>query len=328
MPVARGNPQNRQSTWISTRSVVANTPDAFDLPRSFDFEALFLRITGSLVVSVGATSVRAEAPLQTLARIEVIADGKNTLINLPGHMAGMGNVFRPQQQANARVTTPPTAATAATYAVEGNIALDFASPRSVRPKDTNLRTSGFTMFQCRLTYGAAGDNFVGGTVAYSAMTVEVYAQQLQEFKGSDGQYSMPVALKKISYQEVSLAAASTNRQIMLPTGNLIPWMLLRTEGVTAGEPSAAILNNVTSKASEDVRFNLSGANLRAKNNADYGYVQAGYYVIDPQALGDARQCMTCAWDVTGQPQPQLVVDTTGGANQKIMVATCELILQA
>lgn len=322
------NPQIRISRKVATIPVVAGGFSLTDLPRQYDYESLFLRINGGLQVTVLATSVRAEAPLQTIARVEVVADGKNTLVSVPGHAAAFGNLRRKANQSGARVATPPSGVAVATYQVEGNIAIDFASVGGIRPKDTNFRTSQLSLFQLRLTFGAAGDNFVGGTVAFSSMNVDVYTQELIELPNpNDKTYSSPIALRKQSYQEVTLAAANTNQEIFLPAGNLIAGILLRAEGkTTAGEPDATMLNNITVKAGEDYRLNLAAANLRAKNNLDYGAVTAGYYIHNPMALGEALECMTCAWDVSNQAQPKVVIDTTGGANQKLQVVTTELIM--
>jgi len=321
------NPQIRLSRKVQTVPVVAGGFAYVDLPRQYDYESVLLRVYGGLQVTVNGTAVRAENPCQTLARIELVADGKNTLDSIPGHMAVFGNVQRPGLQQGARFTTPATNFTVATYQVEAIIALDFAMPRGLNPKDTNFRTSQLSLFQLRLTFGAAGDNFVGGTMNYSAMNVDVSTQETIEFKGADGKFSMPIALKKRSYQEVSYTASNSNLEVKLPAGNLIANVVTRAEGnVTAAEPSATQLNNLIAKSGEDYRLNLAAANLRAKNNLDYGSVLAGYYFHDPLAIGHALQHITCAWDVAGQLEPKMVYDAVGTANTKLFIATTELIL--
>jgi len=323
------NPQIRISRKVATVPIIAGQFAYVDLPRQYDYESVFLRINGGLQVTTNCTSVRAEAPCQSLARIELVADGKNTLDSIPGHMACFGNYDRPGITAGARATTPPTAATVATYQVEAGIALDFAMPKGLEPKDSNFRTSQLSLFQLRLTFGNAIDNFVpgAGVAVYNGLNVDVFTQEVIELKGADGSFSMPIALKKRSYQEIVVSGNNNGLEVKLPAGNLITDVLTRAEGnVTAGEPSATMLNNVIAKSGEDYRLNLSAANLRMKNNLDFGQILAGYYIHNPMALGPAEEHITCGWDVAGQLEPKMVYDTLSGANFKLFVATTELIL--
>ena len=105
--------------------------------------------------------------------------------------------------------------------------------------------------------------------------------------------------------------------------------MIRTDGATtAGEPSTAVLNNVQLTAGVDVRMNLSGVNLRAKNNADYGFIPAGYYVADVCSKGESAINLTDLWDVTGAAEPKVIVDVNGSANTKMQVVVTEYIMGA
>lgn len=300
-----------------------------DLPRDYDYETIFLRVNGSIVVSTGATSVRAEAPCQIVSRAEVIADGKNNIFSAPFWFAALGNYSRPGIQYNARSLTPPTAASAATYAVEALGAIDLMTCDSVRPKDSNFRSSGLSLFQLRLTFGSALASFVpgSGVATFSGMYVDVFVQQMIEVPDAAGNMSMPVALKKVSYQEVGLTSSNANQEIRLPAGNFIRSVVLRTEGsTTAGEPATAILNNAQLAAGVDVRYNLSGANIRAKNNQDYGYIPSGLYILDMCSKGQAAVSLTDLWDVTGAAEPKVIADVAGAANNKMQAVITEYIM--
>lgn len=198
---------------------------------------------------------------------------------------------------------------------------------SVRPKDSNFRSSGLSLFQLRMTFGQPGDAFVGGTVVFSNMFVDVFVQQLVEAPDANGQMTTPIALKKVSYQELALLSSNANQEVRLPAGNLIKSVLIRTDGsATAGEPSVAVLNNVQLAAGVDVRMNISGANLRAKNNMDIGHITTGYYVADITQKGWAAINLTDLWDVTGAAEPKLILDVTGGATVKMQAVVTEYIL--
>jgi hypothetical protein len=326
--------QYRVVRKIASVPVSAGGFATIDIPRDYDYETLFLRVTGGLQVTAAATSVRTEAPCQVVQRAEVIADGKNNIFSAPFWFAALASYDRKLVEYNARCTTPPSGTAIATYNVEAIGTIDLMTCDSVRPKDTNFRSSGLTLFQLRMTFGQPGDAFVGGTVVFSNMFVDVFAQQLVEIadpaavtKDNPDGLTSPIALKKTSYQEIALPSSNANQEIRLPAGNLIKSVVVRTEGaVTAGEPSTAILNNAMLTAGVDTRWNLSAANIRAKNNADIGQITAGYYVLDITQKGWAAINLTDLWDVTGTAEPKLVVDVTGGTNNKLQAVITEYIM--
>lgn len=319
--------QNRILRKVATVPVTAGGWATLDLPRDYDYETIFVRVNGGLQVTAGATSVRAEAPVQIIPRLEVIADGKNNLYSAPFWFAALANYERLGISQGARAVTPPSGVAIATYQVEAIGTIDMMSQGAVRPKDSNFRSAGLSLFQLRMTFGQPGDCFVGGTVVFNNMFVDVYVQQMVEIPDATGAVTTPIALKKISYQELALLSSNANQDIRLPAGNNIKSVVMRTDGsTTAGEPSVAVLNNVILGAGVDVRLNLSGAQLRAKNNQDYGLITAGYYIADLTTKADSPINLTDLWDVTGAAEPKLTLDVTGGANVKMQAVVTEYIL--
>lgn len=319
--------QYRVIRKVATVPVTAGGFATIDLPRDYDYESVFLRVNGGLQVTALATSVRAESPCQVVQRCEVIADGKNNIFSAPFWFACLGSYDRKAIEYGARAVTPPSGVAVATYQVEALGSIDLMTSDSVRPKDSNFRSSGLSLFQLRMTFGQPGDAFVGGTVVFSNMFVDVFVQQLVEAPDANGQMTTPIALKKVSYQELALLSSNANQEVRLPAGNLIKSVLIRTDGsATAGEPSVAVLNNVQLAAGVDVRMNISGANLRAKNNMDIGQITTGYYVADITQKGWAAINLTDLWDVTGAAEPKLILDVTGGATVKMQAVVTEYIL--
>jgi hypothetical protein len=320
--------QYRVLRKVASVQIVAGSFATLDLPRDYDYESIFLRINGSVQVTGAATSVRAEAPTQLVQRVEVIADGKNNIFSAPFWFASNANYGRDLLQNGARVMTAPTSAGTGTYAVEAIGVVDLMTPDSVRPKDSNFRSSGLSLFQLRLSFGQPGDVFVGGTTVFSGNAyVDVFVQQLVEIPDQAGAVTTPIALKKVSFQEVALTSSNANQEVRLPAGNFIRSVVIRTDGsTTAGEPSTAVLNNVQLAAGVDVRTNVSGVNLRAKNNADYGFIPAGYYVADVTSKGASSINLTDLWDVTGAAEPKVILDVTGSATTKMQAVVTEYIM--
>jgi hypothetical protein len=320
--------QFRVKRKVATVPISAGGFINVDLPRSYDLESVFMRIYGQVQVTTAGTAVRAEAPCQAVSRCELVADGKNNLFSAPFWFTSMARHDRDLVEANSGVTTPPTAATIATYNVEAIGVIDQMLVDCVRPKDTNFRTSGLQIFQLRLSFGNAADLFTGGVVAaFVNMFVEIWTSELVEIPDAQNNVTTPIALRKVSYQEIALASSNVNQEIRIPAGNLIKEVFFRTDGsATAGEPSTAVLNNIQLASGVDVRANMSAASLRRTNSADYGYMIPGYYNVDFAAQGRAPKNLTEMWDVSNQAEPKAILDVTGGATVKMQVVTTEIIL--
>jgi hypothetical protein len=321
--------QFRIKRTYATVAVVAGGFATIDLPRGYDYESIHVRAFGVVQVTTAATSVRAEAPTQVISRCEVVADGRNTLFSAPFWFATLAKYDRSSMlETGARVTTAPTAATVASYPFEANGVIDLMTPDGERPKDSNFRTDGLQLFQLRLTFGNPIDMFVpgAGVAVYTSASVEISTIELVELPDANGQRTSPVALKKVSFQEIAVPTTNANQEIRLPAGNMIKSVVLRTEGnVTAGEPSATILNRLQVFSGVDVRVNSLGAAIRGQNNNDYGALTAGYYVADLSRNGSGNAKLSELWDVTRQAEPKISMDIVGGANVKAQAVVTEYL---
>lgn len=324
--------QNRIKRTYATVAVVENGFATIDLPRGYDLESIHVRCYGTVTVTTAATSVRAEAPTQLIKRIELVADGRNTLHSAPFWFSTFARYDRPEMlESGARVVTAPTAATAGAYAFEANGVIDLMTPDGERPKDSNFRTDGLQLLQLRLSFGNALDMFVPGSGAatLTTATVEITTIELVEFPGPDGTRTVPKAVKKVSFQEVAVPTTNANQEIRLPAGNLIKSVVLRTEGgVTAGEPGATVLNKLQLYSGVDVRVHVVGASLRGQNNNDYGQLTAGYYIADLSRNGSQTARLSDLWDVTRQAEPKISLDITGGSNVKTQAVVTEYLALA
>ena len=311
--------------------VVAGGFATVDLPRGYDYESIHLRVVGSVQVTTAATSVRSEAPSQVIQRVELVADGRNTLYSAPFWACLFGKYDRQSMlEQGARVTTPPTAATVATYPIEANGVLDLMTPDGERPKDSNFRTSALQLFLLRLTFGNPGDLFVGGVAAFPAgLIVEISTVEMVELPDAAGNVTTPRVLKKVSFQEIAVPTTNANQEIRLPAGNMIKSVLVRVEGnPTAGEPSALPLNALQVFSGVDVRLRMSAAGLRGMNNNDFGTLLPGYYIADLARNGAGSARLSELWDVTRQAEPKVSMDIAGGANIKAQVVTTEYLALA
>lgn len=307
-----------------------------DLPRGYDYESLLVRIAGNIQVTTAYDAVHFESPTQLIKRIEIIADGKNTIASVPFNTMCNGDFARIRNG----VTTGPTSAAIGTYAVSAEGVLDFQTVDGIRPKDSNFRSAGLSLLQMRFTFGNPGDMFYGanGVAQVSGtMNIDVVSSEMVEYADpKTGKVTTPIALKKVSYQDVTISAANANLQIALPVGNLMRGVLIRTE--QDGNSFDGILNNVTLASGVDVRLNVPAADLKAINKLDYGQnIQAGYYVADLMSGGAQTGAkLADAWDLTGASEAKLILDvnnpppnwgyTNAPGVNKITIVTIEYIM--
>lgn len=319
--------QYRIKRRVAPVPVSENGQITIDMPRGYDYETILFRLYGSIVVSTLYTSVRAEAPCQLIERIELVADGKNTIASVPFVLLNRANVMRRGQLGS---LTPPTAASVATYAVEATAALDLANMDGIRSKDSNLRTSGMSLLQLRFTFGASADCFIGaGVSTLSNMFVDVCTSEMIELPDpATGKMTDPLYLQKRAYQDIAVTASNANQQIILPVGNIMRGVIIRSEGVTAaGEPDNLAVNNIQLASGVDVRYNMTGLDTRAMNKLDYQVTTLpnGIYIIDMMEEGGYNTQASEGWDLTNASEAKLILDVTGGANVRLTVETIELI---
>lgn len=318
--------QYRIKRRIAQVPVTENGVLTIDVPRGYDIEGLYFRLYGTVNVTTNFTAVRAEAPAQLVKRIELVADGKNTIASVPFVLLNRGNVFRRGQVGS---LTPPSAATIAAYSVEATGVLDQNNVDGIRGKDSNLRTMGMSLLQLRFTFGAVVDLFTGAGVGnLSNVYIDVFSTEMIELPDEKGDITKPLYLVKRAYQDIAFTASNANAQVILPVGNILRGVVLRAEGATtAGEPSDAVINNIQLASGVDVRFNLPYLDARAMNKLDYDIttLPTGIVVADLMTEGGYNTQASEGWDLTNASEAKLILDVTGGANVKVTVETIELI---
>lgn len=316
--------QYRLKRVVALISVVEGQFATFELPRGLDYESLTLRLSGTVTVTTGGTLVRAEAPCQLVPRVEISSNGQLTHYSAPlWHSVFTGHENAPNANRAKSPAVPPTAASAAAYAVEATGVINFNTPDGERPKDSNLATVGFTLFTLRLTFGQSASMFTGSAVSTFTGTVEVSTSELVEEVAADGSRTMPLLLKKVTTQEVAAASDTDSHEILLPSGNLFRSVLLRAEAST-GEPTLTLLNKMRLESNNDVRVNLSAKALRYENAKTHGWLTDGYYLLDVARSGNFAR-LSELWDLSNQAQPKVISDLDGSSGQKVQAVVTEYI---
>lgn len=305
-----------------------NTIQTIDLPRGYDLESIYFYMTGGGTLSVAGSAVRAEAPLPLIKRIELIADGKNTICSATPTLLNRAGLLRNGQLGQ---LVAPSDATAAARTFSCAFVLDQQLVDGLRTKDSNLRTSGMQLLQLRITFGQYTDIFTGtpsggltGSNSLDITTVETV-----ELPDADGNISRPLYVLKRTYQDIAVPTSNSNQEVNLPVGNFLRSVALRSEGsVTAGEPSDTVINFVTLRSGVDVRFSCGWFQMIRMAQQDYNVTTrpTGIGIADLMSNGSgAGVRATDAWDLTRASECKCVMDVVGGANNKVQLMTTELV---
>lgn len=305
-----------------------NTIQTVDLPRGYDLESIYFFMSGGGTLTGAGSAVRAEAPMHMIKRIEVIADGKNTIASVSGLLLRSGNWNRRGQLGS---LSAPAAATATAQTFNAGFVLDQQLVDGIRPKDSNLRTSGMQLLQLRITFGAYIDLFTGSPAGglTGSNTLDIVTSEIVELPDENGQISRPLYVLKRTYQDIAVPTTNSNQEVNLPVGNFLRSVTIRAEGsVTAGEAADNLLNFLTLRSGVDVRFAASGVSLIRMNQLDYQITTRpnGYYVADLMSSGQVVGVKgTDAWDLTRASECKCVLDVNGYANGKVSLMTTELV---
>lgn len=314
---------------VTSRPFATNAQDSFQLSREYDLAAAILEFVGTLQRTVAATTVSALAPLQVFKVIEVKADGTRPFDQWDARLAGWSNFER----ALASDTTPPGTAIA-TDPIRCSVRLDRITPDAYRPKDSALHTKDYmSLLECVWTMGQPTDLYANpGTMtnanATLAGTVNLYVEELQEFDPADAhEWRM---IKRCSRLEAIVNAVNSAQLVFLSVNALSAGVKLlqldTTQGI--GEPTAALLNNVTLRSGVDVRFKGSFNQLRQMNRANFRINDAlfasrtGLAFVDLRHNGDLKTL----YSTQGKNEWLLELDVNAGPG-KILIEHIEYTVQ-
>lgn len=312
---------DNRSRRVGKTTYVASTPVSIDMPRKNLYRSIILNLEGTLTITTAGSPVLKTGGLGTalkpIARVELVANGRDTLKSLSGDAIGMKNMFL----FGTKPVLTETGLSAAAHPFGGIIKLPLAMPRSVREIDTLLNSGKLSTLELRITYGAVGCMFSTAPTTY-AMTkadVEVHVDEAIRLDGKDEPYS---AYKEL-YIEKDVAAASTEFQILLPVGNKYRGFLLEAESDT--NMVNTIITRVTIKSGTDVFFSKYMDVIQGQNAIDYDleaqtFVGYGYVDFCPEGR------MVDALDATSLSSLEMILEVAHpGTTDKVRVYPCEIV---
>jgi len=332
-----------RNSWIRVGNIpfTDNGVATIDLPRGFLGRSLFCRLSGTVTVGVAnATAIVAESPYPLIRRLEIIADGRDTIKSLTGQQLRAFTSF--YYGGLPPFTVPGVAIGAQPFAAF--FVVPFESPLARSPIDTLLDTRRYEQIQLRITWGV-GNGAAGATTDLldgAPTTTQVVSNcglDVSMFQTAEPSGEL-FSLFRQTYQEQIFTASTTDFDFNIPVGNTIRSLLLRaTTGdlvTAAGQiPTNAIIQDI-SLIADSAHFPVNrvlGAIVQEANAAEYRItdptsaagltVPAGYYLLDFAEDGMLTAALQTA-DIASL-RLRLNVAFQAGSTNRIQVVANEII---
>lgn len=201
-----------------------NQVRSLDLPRKDFYRNLILKLTVVDTIStLGSPVLYANTPAQFIKRIEVIADGKDTIKSIGLRALLFKNFFN--FATYPRRIVPTLSAAALTWTM--TVVLPFALVRTIREIDTILDSGKLSTFELRVTCGDSADFYstLPTTRAFTSANLEVLVSEAVKF---DTKPINPSVYKELSIEK-QMSATSAEFQILLPVGNIYRGFMIEAE---------------------------------------------------------------------------------------------------
>ena len=286
-----------------------NNTVSIDLPRNYPYHRIVCRLSGTFTIgTAAATALLDRNPLGIIKKLEIIANGKDTIKSLTGKdLYNISNV-------NWRTapTLTPTGITVAGHAFVAEFTIDFARPSGKQPIDTLLNSAGLATFQLSVDWGDGEDIVTYDTTTTGAFTNTVIDLTAVESIGGGGNTKFLLNKEYPIEQEVS--ATASEFQIDLPVGNTYSRLLIQT--TDAGVRQSDIINTISLQSGQEKFFVMKGADVQAQNKMMYQAESwpAGLYVVDFAPYGSLADVL----NVSKANSLELVLDVTKGAGTTLV----------
>ena len=234
-----------------------------ELPKGFLYKTIAVRLVGEYDGTAGSAFVGTELPLALIPKIEIIADGRKTLVaasakdlyRLSHHMRGKGGEL-----------VPPASPTAANQPFTATFLIDLEAARMAMNNDSLFDPNPFEKVEFRVTWGTVLNiATVGAGSTIDTANTSIQLQVLETTVGAD----RILFNKLISFDEISISATSTALRVRVPRSGLLHGTLFRTERDAGAVDN--IVNRITLQS--DNTFNhtdsLVWLFLKHRNTIEY-----------------------------------------------------------
>lgn len=210
----------------------AGNTTTIKLPKGFLWRTLWLRLVGTANITTAGT-VLAEAPLQLIQKLELVADGGRTIFsNAAREFYRLANF----QTGFASELVPPSG-TGASVAFAAFFPITFEAWKRLNPADSLFYSEPFTELELKITWASSYNLATGATATVNATTkLESYLEDTTE--GHD----QAKLLRQVTYVEKTVTAAQTEFEMPLPKSGLLDFCMIHCD--VDGTPNDALINTI------------------------------------------------------------------------------------
>lgn len=314
--------QIRTQNFIQSVPYVPGGIATIQLPRMSDVETYLLDLVGTFTYPPGATgSLRTLGPQALISRVELIADGKTTILSAPGWAFGVASdrTFEGGGGGSYMQMTPPAANAIGT--LQTQLYVDLMQFDGVKPKESNLRARNLSILEMKITFAPWTECFTDAASVPTVFNVNLFidANYCTELKPEE---SAPAFLVKRTSQIIGAESSNSAHQVRLPSGNIIRSVKFYTH--INGVATDSILQDITASNGIDTRAVMSARAARVRMRG-YRAPQVGFLEIDfaRQTRGDVL--ISNAWAVPSPSEPILTLNYVGGSGRRIEMVITEIM---
>lgn len=193
---------------------VASSQQAIDLPTDYLLKRIILDLYGEVSITTAGTPILSQYhPAELVNRIQVIADGRETIKNYRGWANMLLAMFRYGH-------FPPRIQSGLTSAVHDfrlQFYIDFGLPLSVRPSDTYLDTRNFGTLQLKIDWGANASLWATVPTAYTVQNVSMKVFLDETTEPNLDRFT----INKEFEIDAPITVTQANHRVDIPCGNVI-----------------------------------------------------------------------------------------------------------
>jgi hypothetical protein len=314
--------QVRTQQFVRSAQFVPGGVVTLEIPRMADIETLQIALNGGFTYPAAAAgSLASIGPQALIQRVELVCDGKITVLSAPAWAFGIASdrTFEGNGGGAYYSMTTPTANAAGV--IDTCLFVDLMQFDGFRPKDSNLRVRSFSNVELKITFGTWDLAFTNPASVPSVYNIAVSVDG-NFCTETDLDGTKPKFVVKRTSQTISAVNTNSNYQVNLPAGNALRSVKFYTR--VNNVASDTILNTVTASNGLDTRIQ---GTARALRNRIRGYKTAVPGMLEIDFARQTRDGVLAsnAWAVPSPSQPVLTLDFNGVAGGVIEMVITEYV---
>lgn len=277
-----------------------NGTKTLELPRNNIYRALKLRLTGTLTTTATApVTKKSFTPFKLIKRIEIIANGKDTIKSIPFFMLRALNLLdfcvEPEM-------TDVGVAVSTGYPFVASAILPFAFTQARTPIDGALDARRLETLSLQITWGSPADLYATPNAA--AITVCQLAVETEEYIDSSPDFK--AYLNKHTQIQKEVISTTSELQERLPVGQVYRRLMLVT--MVDDVLNGSVLNKVALKSGTFVFKDATGVMIRQQMKLENSIttLDTGVYLLNLLSDGMLTECI----NTKGMSSFELVLDVT------------------